>query len=630
MIIIDWLVLLVPMFAGVAAVAAARVLHEKMLVVACGSLVGLAFFTTVTYVVSAVTGLTVALLCVMLGAHLLAGLAILYRTSAWREWRSLPLDRTGLLFIAVVCVPIFFLVSKLLLESSGGLVTGILNAWGDLGWHMSNITNFAQGQTVPPQNPIFAGHRLTYPFLSNVLSALLLLAGASYPSSVITPALVLIPISFILLYGLTLQVTKQRGAAVLVVLLFMCAGGTLGWLRLFPDFATAQTTFTDFFTHLPRDYTGSGGDGEGYNFLNPLLSLFLPQRSFLFGIPMALGILLLLARARTSPHEYMLAGLLAGLLPMFHGHTVLSLVPPIVALFGLSMWRVTKLKSSEAAQRKVLLQNWLLFGLFAAIIGIPEILYYVRGSGAEGSFMRWGPGWTAGDQNLLWFWFKNTGLLLPLSIAGFFLPRQLRAKTLAAAGLVIFVIANLYLFAPWAWDNFKLLIFWFIFSLPLVGSVLAYIWKRPGFVGKTIVVVVVVLQCITGALDIIKTSLPSAQVWGEWDADARDIAQKVRAFVPVGQAVITAPYHNTPVALAGRPVYLGFTGHVWSHGGAPWVREKAVKEFYPGSLAVLPEYEPHYVLVGPVERQQFPGLVIQPHWQLLAQNSVYQLFKITP
>src|SRR3989344_4567496 len=87
-----------------------------------------------------------------------------------------------------------------------------------------------------------------------------------------------------------------------------------------------------------RVYTGSGGDTDGFHFLNPILSLFLPQRSFLFGIPLALAILTLLISVGRRERAYLFAGIAAGLLPLFHGHTVLALLPPIIALAIHDLW----------------------------------------------------------------------------------------------------------------------------------------------------------------------------------------------------------------------------------------------------------------------------------------------------
>lgn len=634
MFVIEVLLLIIPMLMGVALLAAAKVLNEKIILTSVGAIIGLAMFITVSYIASILLPASAVVTAGLLVIAALVTIGVVTYTNAWQHWYAQPLDTTGLvvaLLLIILCTP---LALKLLVVEKGGLYTGVLNAWGDLAWHMSNITNFAEGQSVPPENPIFAGSRLTYPFLVNFFSGQLLTVGASYVRSVVLPAFFLLPLAGVLWYGFVRELTSRKLAAVIAVLLLFLAGGTLGWLRLVPDWHASGETFTAFVQHLPRDYTGSGGDTDGFHFLNPILSLFLPQRSFLFGIPLALAILTLLVSSVRREAAFVLAGITAGLLPLFHGHTVLALILPIIALAIHDGWVVLRQKKTATDGVTVLplswvqMYPWLLFVLLAAIVGIPEVLYYLSGSGEGASFFRWGPRWMAGEENLVWYWFKNTGLVLPVAIAGLFLPGNRRLKLIAGAGIGIFVIANLFLFAPWAWDNSKLFIFWLLLSLPIVSAVAARGLTMKNIIVPIIVVLVLLGHGISGGIDLIKTAWPGSNLWGEWDADAIAIAAKIKQVTPPGSIVLTAPYHNTPVALAGRRMYLGFPGHVWSHGGAHWEREAMVQPFYEGTAATLPDVQPQFVLVGPVEQQRYPALVIRPDWQIVASSGSQTLYRL--
>ncbi len=636
MFVIELLLILVPMLMGVAMLSTAKVLHEKLIVAAVGAIIGLALFTTVAYVVSVLVLISPAIVVAMLVVAAILTIGLLTYTDAWAAWYALPLDRTGVLVAIVLLVLCSTLATKLLVLENGGLYTGVLNAWGDLAWHMANITNFAEGQSAPPENPIFAGNRLTYPFLVNFFSGLLLKLNASYVRSVVLPALLLLPLTFTLFYGFIRELAGRKKAAIIGVFLLLVAGGTLGWLRLPGDWRETTLPFWEFMQRLPRDYTGSGGDADGFHFLNPILSLLLPQRSFLFGMPLALAILLLLlAKKENRESAYVYAGIAAGLLPLFHGHTVLALIIPIVALFLNDLWSYQRRQKTARQEERLpmvsareTLYPWLLFGLMAAIVGIPEVLYYLSGTNESASFFRWGPRWMAGDTNLIWYWFKNTGLVLPVTVLGLLLPLHRRLKLLAVAGLVIFIIANLFLFAPWVWDNSKLFIFWFLLTLPLVSAVGAYYVSKKNILVTILVVSLLVLHGVSGSLDLIKTALPGSNLWGEWDQDAVAMAAQVKRITPRNSVVLTAPYHNTPVALAGRRMYLGFPGHVWSHGGSHWQREAAIAPYYEGQVDTLPDVQPQFVLVGPVERQKYSGLTIRPTWTLVAETGQQQLYRI--
>lgn len=622
------LIILIPGLLGSLLAIQGRLFQEKVTTVLSGSILGLAFFTTVAYLLSPFFSLLLAAFLAIGVMAIAVALLIWQKPAALKQWwQETSFDPLALLILAAVALLSSLIAPKLLIAQADGLATGIINAYGDVAWHLANITSFTEGQTIPPENPIFAGTRLTYPFLTNFFSAILLASGGSLAGSVTHPAWILIPLLLTLLYCFTRQLTRSKIAAILALLLFLFGGATFGWVRFAGDWRSAQVSLVEFLTHLPaRDFSGVGTDEEGFHFLNPVTTLLLPQRSFLFALPLALTILLLLSPGqKLNTARYVGAGMAAGLLPLFHAHTVVALLPALASFFIL-----------DFKQRK----HWLLLAVPALVVGLPEVLYYLRGQEAAGSFLRWGPRWLAGERNFFWYWFLNTGLLIPASIAGLLMaaPRSSSSevgqalrntKTLAISGLIIFVVANLYLFAPWAWDNFKLFVYFFLFILPLVGTVAARAFQSHAYpVLKGTVATVLLLHMLAAGLDIWKLTLPTARQWPEWDAVGIEFAESVKEKTEPGERVLTAANHNSPIVLAGRPRYLGFAAHVWSHGGDPWEREAAVKDFYEGRLETLPDLQPMYAVVSPQERGSFPGLIIRPQWQLITQVGDYQLYQL--
>lgn len=619
-------VVTLPTLLGIACALAGKLFPEKMTTLLGGATLGLAVVITFTYTLSTFFSLNTALL--ISSAFTCAGLAACTLSPAVqlrRRWQELAFDRTAAVLLGILALLFALIAPKLLIAREGGLYTGIINAYGDVAWHLANITTFAAGQSAPPENPILAGTRLTYPFMTNFFSALLLKTGASFAASVDAVALVMIPLLLTLLYCFTHALTHKKSVAVLTLLLFLFGGAALGWTRLAGDWQESGASLVEFLTHLPaRDYSGVGTDEQGFHFLNPVTTLLLPQRSFLFAFPLALTILLLLAPKQplTAP-RFLAAGIAAGVLPLFHAHTVLALLPAIAGFFAIDLWQ---------GKRKEILQHWLLFLLPAAIIGLPEVLYYLQGGSEAGSFLRWSPRWLAGNRNFLWYWFMNTGLLIPATIIGLFDKKQsAEVKVVAGSGLLIFIVANLLLFAPWAWDNFKLFVYFFLFTLPLAATVAVRALRQPTYPGvRAAVIIAIGLHLLAAGLDIWKIALPTAREWQEWDKSGIEFAKAVQKKTQVGERVLTAANHNSPIVLAGHPRYLGFAAHVWSHGGDPWAREAAVKEFYEGRLQTLPELQPTYVVVSPQERGSYPNLIIRPIWQLVTQVGEYQLYRLPP
>ncbi|MEX0649608.1 MAG: hypothetical protein WD200_01240 [Candidatus Andersenbacteria bacterium] len=609
--LIALLVLIIPALFGATVLSYFKVYSEKVGLIMIGSIGGLAFSVTAAYLIQLVvpqSDLTLLIQTTILAA--ITGV-LLYR-GGWITFQKATFDKRALI-VFITTMLLFSIISpKLLLNHDEGLSTGIINAYGDITWHTANITLFVEGQSIPPENPIFSDTRLTYPFLVNFFSAMLIHGGASLSASVALPALFLIPLIITICYIFVRDYTNKPSAGIIAALLFLFGGATFGWLRIGSDLAASGSSVIDFLLHLPmRDYSGVGTDQEGFHFLNSVTSLLLPQRSFLFGIPLALSTLILL-RPRKEEQEihYLLAGIYTGLLPLFHGHTTISLALALAGLFLINPSRL-----------------WLVFGLTASSIGIPEMLYYAGGNNEPGTLFRFEPRWMAGEENIVWYWIKNTGLLIPVTALGFYLKAPRALKALAVSGLVLFLLSNTFAFAPWIWDNFKLLVFFVLLVLPLVSWTVICGWQKFPSFARVIITVLVIAHIASAGLDIFKLALPTATVWQEWDTNDITAAENIKSYTKPGEDILTAPTHNSAVVLSGRPRYLGYAAHVWSHGELPWERENAIKLFYEGQLDQLPETQPDYVLVGPQEQQMY-SVIVRPTWQEVFSGYGYTLYRL--
>ena len=70
--------------------------------------------------------------------------------------------------------------------------------------------------------------------------------------------------------------------------------------------------------------------------------------------------------------------------------------------------------------------------------------------------------------------------------------------------------------------------------------------------------------------------------------------------------ILHAPTYNDPVYLTGRRTFLGYPGHVWSHGIDYTAREARAEAHLRGRGrtrdALIEQYGIEYVVVGPLER----------------------------
>ena len=85
---------------------------------------------------------------------------------------------------------------------------------------------------------------------------------------------------------------------------------------------------------------------------------------------------------------------------------------------------------------------------------------------------------------VVFFWLRNTGLLIPLLVAAFvwrgdgggrLVPGRLARFYVPFA--LCFVVPNLFQLSPWIWDNIKFMVWWHVASAVLVALLLARLWR---------------------------------------------------------------------------------------------------------------------------------------------------------
>src|SRR5262249_2611876 len=99
---------------------------------------------------------------------------------------------------------------------------------------------------------------------------------------------------------------------------------------------------------------------------------------------------------------------------------------------------------------------------------------------AGASSITWRPGWLATNTNWFYFWAKNIGLYIILGPFAFlyFFYRQRSLALLTLAGMVPFIAANLFQFAPWDWDNTKIFAPAWIIASVAVASLISSWWQN--------------------------------------------------------------------------------------------------------------------------------------------------------
>jgi hypothetical protein len=562
------------------------------------------------------------------------------------------------IFYASISVLLYFVFDRAMVETPEGIFTGASNNLGDLPFHFASITSFVYGQNFPPEDPSYAGTRFAYPFIADFVAAMFVRAGASMRNAMFLHNMVL-AISLVgVLQRWTLHLTRNRLAGFLAPVLVLLSGG-MGWKLFVDQVREGERGLFAALMDLQSNYTILS---ENYRWGNSLTTLFITQRSILFGLPIAITIFtqwwLAIGEDESSENgkskktktrereravekrrpilyvfpsypfspaarRMIAAGVMAGLLLFVHAHTFITVMVMgscLALIFFKDRWR-----------------EWAAFFAIAVLMAVPQMIWVMLGSSVKAkSFIGWHFGWDkAEDANVVVFWLKNTGPFIPLLVVAllwrgkeylierkwlyFYLPFTL-----------CFIVPNVIKLAPWPWDNIKVLFYWYVASVPIVALVLAKLWQGQWYL-KILAAVLLVSLTLAGALDVWR--IASRQInEREYERDGVALAEKIIATTPPRALILHAPTYNPVVFLTGRRSLLGYTGYIWAHGLEYGPRETEIKSIYAGAsnaVELLSKHGVDYVVVSPVERNYMPvNDAFFSRYPILAEVGAYRLYRI--
>ncbi len=581
-----------------------------------------------------------------------------------------------ILIFLVLCL--FF--ERAMLETKDGIFTGGSQNLGDLPFHLGAIFSFTEGNNFPPENPSFAGAKFTYPFFVDFIAACLVKLGATVKDAMFLQNVTLGFSLVVLFEKFAVALTKNKLAGKLAPVIFLLSGG-LGFVIFFRDYWQDGRGLFEFLQNLPMDYTIRP---ETLRWGNSLVVLFMTQRGFLLGMPIVLIVLSYLWKiftTETQSHREeeihkdkggkevektfslfhfftfppFAIGLLAGALPLIHVHSLVVLFIVCAFLFFLSAFKTDNAKSLPLfVLTRIKWREWIIFGVAVSLIAVPELIWSLSGSATNLSkFIGWHFGWDAGKENFFLFWVKNLGAFIPLLLVSLFLTqRRKEAETQSEENksplapryslllfyipfAFIFILSNTVKLAPWEWDNIKVLIYWFVASVPFVAWVLAHLWEKETFF-KVIAVSCLIILTFSGGLDVWRVI--SRQInYQVFSKDAVKIAEEIKQKTPPNALFLNAPTYNSAVVLAGRRSLMRYSGHLSSYGIDYESRENEVKRIYEGSAladSFLSKNNIEYVLISPEEESYANqnNLILRDaffaKYSKIAESGEYKVFRI--
>jgi hypothetical protein len=642
--------------------------------ISAGNVVGSALFGLIGFVIANFFGLSTLTALISLVISLIPLVLLTKKDIKHRfllDWRAAKSRTQGisykkllrvLYYIGFFLLFVFFF-DRAMYETQAGIFTGASQNLGDLPFHLGAIFGFADGNNFPPQNPSFANARFSYPFMSDLLTAFLMKFGADVKSVMLVQNVFWAFSLLVILERFVFKFTMSKLAGKIAPFLLFFSGG-LGFIWFFKEFGEQGKSFFDFFWHLPTDYTIRS---EGLRWGNSLNVLFITQRSLLLGMPLTIIVLQKLWEIFVSEKEEksekirentslpldlftssaFFIGLLAGTLPLIHLHSlaVLFIVTAFLFVLKPEKWR-----------------EWIIFGVGVCVVAVPELVWSITDSATRTSqFFAWHFGWDKGKTDFFWFWLKNTGIFVPILALGIYLTQRReepkkeiiekkrkkeQEKQIADVQMQItnrksrllfylpfiflFIVSNTAKLAPWEWDNIKVLIYWFVGSLPFVALALAWVFER-GNVWRFAASAALLILIFAGALDVWRVASGQVKI-KVFDAGAVEIADDIRLRTPPNALFLNAPTYNSAVVLSGRRSLMRYIGHLSSHGIDYTEREADLKRIYEGNATAdifLRKYGIEYVLISPEERGSMA--VNEAYFEkfpLVAEVGEYKVYKV--
>lgn len=508
-----------------------------------------------------------------------------------KKWLS-----QNFLFIIVLFVLFLFFFCGLWYDSKGNFLA--INGYNsDLPFHMAIINSFIYQPDFPPENPIAHGSKMTYPFMVDFMSAILIKGGFDIVNSIKIPSVILIFCLAFITYIFINEITRNTLKTNIAIFLFFFCG--IGLPNLIASIfhlsnwgVPCELNFFDW------DSLHSVIEYPFFNFTHVIVNIFHPQRSQLIGFPIALTVFLLIYKNwhKINKKELLFAGFLTGLLPFFHTHSCIAIFIVFLIYF---FYKRDK--------------DLIYFIVPAAGFGLMQVLWLIQtpvDSNNFFSFIFFEPFWK-GETILgtvfthILFWLRTIGLPIILGTIGFFMVPK-KTKQFFIPFFIIFLMINFIKFQPSFGNNNKLTLFFLLF-LCIFSSYFLVKLLRTSFLGKLvsgiIIFLIVMNMFFTIHWSFIKAPFiihpivytSAAFEVGDWvikntDADS--------VFLENG----THLQHIIP-SLTGRSIVKG--------AYAPdlgLIKEKnidfQIEQIYKtGNCNLIKKYNIDYILVGPHEKE---------------------------
>lgn len=482
------------------------------------------------------------------------------------------------------------------LSYSNGGITMADKIWSDFMSHIPLTRSFSMGQNFPPEAPLFAGERIKYHFLFFMFAGFLEKIGVRIDWAINIPSIAGFVALMFSIYYLGYKIGKRKVAGIFANLLFLF-NPSFSWLYYFTDNKLNLHTVSDFIHNSSFAAFGPYDDKLVSAFWT--WNVYINQRHLAFSFAAMFLCVWLIVYSRGK--RFKIAGIiLIALMPLLNKAMLLILF----ILLGLHILGRPK-------QRVMLIVCTLIAGLLA----IPGLAYLSDAATSIGDKgFRYYPGFLYNattwkdvnlkDPSLKWilYWILNLGFLPVAAVIGMLqverfvhlpdkatLIKRLNlfladifgsTKVWFFSALVVFVIANTWVFATDIATNHKLINYVIIIFDVYAGIFLANLFKNRRFIFAVIVIFVLTFGGILDAFPVINSN---KLTWLDVQSDVTSnwIAQNTKP----SDNFLNLTYEVGQVVITGRKVYFGWDYLNWSVGYDTEGRRAPMQKLATGKLS---------------------------------------------
>lgn len=260
---------------------------------------------------------------------------------------------------------ILFWSQAISIDTAGHVVANHANIWGDWAAHFTMGSRMAFDKLLLLQSPFVVGEAFSYPFVADLISAVLIRLGVGFTNAFIIPSFIFSIVFVWALFFFYQKIFKSIFTAIVASLIFLLNGG-LGFVYFIKHIIESESPLLTAL-NPPQQYTNI--EPLFYRWISVIDSMIIPQRAFSLGFPLTLVALAWVwtfflkstKKNKITVNQLLVPIIILGSMPLVHTHSFLA------AFIILAIWAAGDIWLNGFKKKN--LKKWLLLVGGVAVIG---------------------------------------------------------------------------------------------------------------------------------------------------------------------------------------------------------------------------------------------------------------------